>query len=93
MPKRVAVRLEPHVKSVLSIRNRSVVHNDHAVTRQEVYELNGITPNQLRGVIDAACSVINCSAQALGMTNLIFDNDRAERATLKLLQTVDRAGA
>lgn len=85
--------IEPHVKSVLGIRNRSVVHNDHAVTRQEVYELNEITPDQLRCVIDAACSVINCSAHALGITNFIFDDDRAERATLKLLQTLDRAGA
>lgn len=81
--------VEPYVKRVMSIRNRSVVHNEHAIPRNKVYEVNGITPNQLREVIDAACSSINTAARALGIANTVFESDRAERATLNLLEALD----
>lgn len=84
--------VEPYVKRVMSIRNRSVVHNEHAISRNKVYEVNGITPNQLREVIDAACSSINTAARALDIANTVFESDRAERATLNLLKALDRTG-
>lgn len=85
--------VEPYVRRVMRIRNRSVVHNEHAIPRSKVYEINGITPNQLREVIDAICSAINGTARALGIVNTIFESDRAERATLKLLEALDRVRA
>jgi hypothetical protein len=85
--------VESYVKRVMRIRNRSVVHNEHAVPRNKVYQVNGITPNQLREVIDAACSSINAAARELGITNTVFESDRAERATLNLLEALDRARA
>lgn len=85
--------VEPYVKRVMRIRNSSVVHNEHTIPRHRVYEINGITPYQLREVIDTACSAINNSARALGISNTIFESDRAERATLKLLAVLDSARA
>ena len=85
--------VEQYVKRVMSIRNRSVVHNEHAIPRNKVYEVNGITPNQLREVIDAACGSINATARALGIANTVFESDRAERATLNLLAALGRARA
>jgi AbiU2 len=77
---------EKHVRSVMGIRNRSVVHNEYAVSIEKVYQLNGVTPNQLRDLIDATCQAINLAARDLGIVNPIFDSDRTERATLKMLE-------
>ena len=93
---RVAVALKPHenhVKSVVGIRNSSLVHNEYAVPIRKVYQVNGVTPNELRGLIDAVCTSINEVASELGIVNPIFDSDRAERATLKMLETLARGGA
>ena len=87
----ICYALKPHqgiVKKVMAIRNKSVVHNEHGITRSEVYELNGVTPNQLRDLIDVTCKSINEAASGLGINNPIFDSDRAERATLNMLETL-----
>ena len=79
---------EKHVRSVMGIRNRSVVHNEHAVSIEKVYQLNGVTPNQLRDLIDATCQAINLAARDLGIVNPIFESDRTERATLNMLEVL-----
>lgn len=81
---------EPCITKVMKIRNHSVVHNEHAISRSQVYKLNGITANQLRDIIDAACSSINTAARALGISeDIVFEDDRAERATLSLLEALE----
>lgn len=83
--------LKPHqeiVKRVMAIRNKSVAHNEHGITRSKVYMLNGVTPNQLHDLIDVTCKSINEAASVLGINNLIFDSDRVERATLNMLETL-----
>ncbi|MFZ2207075.1 MAG: hypothetical protein WAV22_00240 [Porticoccaceae bacterium] len=85
--------LKPHqeiVRRVMAIRNKSVTHNEHGITRCEVYKLNGVTPNELRDLIDATCKSINEAAWELGINNLIFDSDRTERATLNMLETLSK---
>lgn len=92
----VAVALKPyekHVKSIVGIRNHSLVHNEYAVPICKVYELNGVTPIELRGLIDAVCTSINGVARELGIVNRIFDSDRTELATLKMLETLARGSA
>jgi len=87
----VARFLKPHeaqVRRVMGIRNSSVVHNEHGISRNKVYELNGVTPNELRALIDSACAAINLVARELGIVNTIFESDRAERATLNMLETL-----
>jgi hypothetical protein len=78
------------IKAVLGIRNQSLVHNERALSREKVYEINGITPNQIGELIDAACRAINHVATQLGINNTIFDSDRGERATLRMLEVLER---
>lgn len=78
--------IEPLVKRVMRIRNQSVVHNEHAIPRAKVYKINGITPNQLRQIIDTVCATINSAADDLGIANTIFESNRFECATLGLLE-------
>lgn len=82
--------IEPLVKRVMSIRNKTIVHNEHSMPRTKVYKINGITPNQLRQVIDTVCAAINGVARDQGITNRIFESDRLESATLRMLETLAR---
>lgn len=84
--------IEPLVKRVMSIRNKTIVHNEHSMSRTKVYKINGITPNQLRQVIDTVCAAINGVALDQGVTNTIFESDRLESATLCMLARLARAG-
>ncbi|MGO4811890.1 hypothetical protein AB4156_20215 [Cupriavidus sp. 2MCAB6] len=85
--------LEPKIKSVLAIRNKTIAHNEYAIPRKKVYDVNGITPNELREIINVVCEVINGTARELGITNTIFDSDRGERATLAMLETLQKGHA
>ncbi len=64
------------VQSVMSVRNKTIAHNERELPRDKVYEIYGSTPNEIRLLIDSTCSAINNVAQALGITNSIFDDDR-----------------
>lgn len=72
------------VRKILNIRNRSIGHNEE-ISKQRVYELNGITPNEIRSVIDAVCDVMNDVAAHLGIGNSISEGARLEKATLSML--------
>lgn len=78
------------IKAVLDIRCQSLVHNERALSREKVYKINGITYNQIRELIDATCRAINHIATELGINNTIFDSDRGERATLRMLEVLER---
>lgn len=85
--------IEPLVKKLMHIRNRTIVHNNHTVPRAKVYKINGITPNQLRQIIETVCSTISSTASDLGIANTIFDSARFERATLAMLKRLERGNA
>ena len=53
-----------------------------------MYQVNGVTPNQLRDLIDGTCQSINLAARDLGISDRIFDSDSTERATLKMLEVL-----
>lgn len=76
------------VVKLMKIRNQSVGHNQTDITRQKVYKVNGISPDQIRELIDITCSVINHVALKLDIPDFIFESDRVEQATLKMLQTL-----
>ncbi|KPJ64390.1 hypothetical protein AMJ44_12895 [candidate division WOR-1 bacterium DG_54_3] len=89
-------RLSPfldRIRAVVGIRSQSLVHNERALSREQVYQINGITPNQLRELIDVTCSTISHVASELGIRNTIFDSDRSERATMKMLEVLERGHA
>jgi hypothetical protein len=83
--------IEPLVKKVMGIRNQTIVHNEHSISRTEVYSINGISPDQLRQIVDTVCASISAAARDLGITNTIFENSRFESATLSMLEKLDHA--
>jgi hypothetical protein len=92
--KQITREIKPHegcVKRILQIRNRSIAHNQSDISRENLYKSNPITPNQIRNIVDATCKSINIAATALNIERLIFKSNRAERATLNLLEALDRA--
>lgn len=85
--------MSPHTRLVarlMHIRNRTIVHNEFAVSRDKVYDISGVTPNQIRDLIDLTCRVLNDAAHRIGINNTIFDNDRHEQAVLRLLEKLGR---
>lgn len=88
--------LSPHsdlVERLMSIRNKAIVHNEIGISREKLYEVNGVTPNEIRALIDITCSTINEAARALGISSIIFESNRHESAVLAMLQTLQRGMA
>ena len=82
------------VAKIMHIRNKSLVHNDRNFPRPKVYKVKGgLTPDQIREVIDKACSVINHVAVQLNISNIIFDGLPLENATLSMLKVLHRGQA
>ena len=89
----VARRIDPHeslVRKVLNIRNKSISHNQADLPRERVYQINGVTPNEIRGLIDVTCEAINYVSNELGKPSVISDPGRHEKAVLKMLETLGR---
>jgi hypothetical protein len=89
-------RLAPHtdlVKRILRIRNRSVSHNETAISRDEVYDLNGVTPDEIRNLISEVRNVLNEIAEKMGAANSISEGERSERAVLALLEQLRRGAS
>lgn len=82
--------LTASVQNIMNIRNKTIAHNEREFPRDKIYEIYGIAPHTIRSLIDSTCGAINKVAQALGITNVIFEDDRLERATLKMLGQLAR---
>jgi hypothetical protein len=80
--------LTPRVARIDTIRNQAVAHNQTGLIRTEIYEANGITPNEICDLIDKTCTVINHVARELGISEIIFESKRFEDATLALLKAL-----
>jgi len=78
------------IKEFLRIRSQTLVHNERALSRNKVYKINGITPNQICELIDTTCMVINKVSAELGINNTIFNSDRGIQATLRMLEVLER---
>ena len=95
----VAAKLEsdlalmtPHVQRVLGIRNHTLLHNEHAIERAKVYELNGIKPDEIWELIDTTSEAINTVADALRHPFRISASRPYETATLAMLERLQRGG-
>jgi hypothetical protein len=80
----------PSVERIIGIRNKAIVHNQAGISRQQVYEINGITPDEIRRLIELTCNILNDTARALGMTSIIFEGNRHETSVLEMLRTLER---
>lgn len=82
------------VSRLLAIRNRTVLHNEHAISRQQVYQLDGgITANEIRDLIETTTHAINSVADALGHSFRASVDRPYEQATLAMLERLRRGGA
>lgn len=82
--------LRSRITAIMGIRSQSLVHNERTLPTTKVYQINGITPNQIRALIDKTCDTVNYVARELDISNTIFDSDRGERATIRMLETLER---
>ena len=80
--------LTERVARIDTIRNQTMAHNQTGLIRKEIYEANGITPNEICELIDKTCAVINHVARELGISEIIFESKRFEDATLALLRAL-----
>lgn len=79
--------MTPLVEKILNLRNRTIIHNEHALSREKAYELNGgVTANDIRDLIDAAGEAINSVAESLGYSSRVTYDNAFESATLAMLQ-------
>lgn len=75
------------VEKVLHLRNRTIVHNEHALPREKAYQLNGgITANDVRDIIDMVGEAINSVAEALRYPSRVTYGRSFETATMAMLQ-------
>lgn len=79
-----------HVERVLGIRNRAVLHNEHAIERAKVYELNGIKTDEIWELIATTSEAINTVADALRYPSRVSSSRSYETATLAMLERLRR---
>lgn len=86
--KQIRTALAPltvQVQRLMEIRNQSVVHNSFGIPRDQVYEKNGITIDELRSLVETTCQCITLAATALGIRDHALGSERVANATLKVL--------
>ena len=71
---------------ILAIRNRTVSHNEHGVTRDEVFKRYGVTPDEIREFVEAVRIVLNEVGRRLGWPTEISAGQRQEQAAMALLR-------
>ena len=79
---------EPQIRRVMRIRNRLIAHNEHAVSPEQLFLQNGVTPNELGQLIDNLGRIINDAARETGLPQRVFDSKRYESATLSMLESL-----
>ena len=86
-------RLAPRddlIRRIRSIRNRTISHNEAALTREAVFDRYGITPDEIGELIHDICEVVSEVGRRIGDTNRIPDGADFERAVIALLETLRR---
>jgi hypothetical protein len=83
-------QLDSVVSRVMGIRNKAIVHNERGLTKEKVYEINGITPDEIRELIRSTREAINAVADALKLPDRVSDGRRHEEATLAMLERLAR---
>ena len=94
--KAIEQRFAPHtdlVTRVLGTRSRSVAHNEAAISRDQVYETYGVTPDEIRDLVSEVRNTVNELSQAIGSLNSISEGARSERAVLAMLEQLKRGGS
>jgi len=79
---------EKLIQSIMYIRNKQIAHNYiKPEVFESVFEEAGITPDQIEGIIDSVCDIVNEICREFNHTS-ISSGDRFEKAVSKLLETI-----
>ena len=78
-------------KRIQAIRNKSIAHNQRNPSKEEIYEDNPVTPNELYCLINETCEVINYLALEFGLSGMSMSG-RAKKSMLKVLEVLNRPG-
>lgn len=78
------------VSRVMGIRNKTIVHNERALSREKVYEIHGITPDEIRDLIRSTREAINTVAEGLGLSDRVSEGERHEKATIAMLERLQK---
>ncbi len=80
------------IERIRRIRNKAAAHTDREMTREDVYEKYGVTPNEIRDLVGGAVDVVNDVEQSLYSSGLLISSgERQERATMSLLRCLKDA--
>lgn len=85
-------KINPHqdlVQRVLAIRNKSVSHMQKDLSRDEVYELYGVTPDEIRLLVNDIREVLNDVSHSFGSSTVISEGSRQESAVLSFLKILE----
>ena len=74
------------VGRIRAIRNKSVSHNQPGMSRDDVHNAYGVTPNEIRGLVEEVRTALNEVGRGMGFPNAISDGSRQERAVNEVLR-------
>ena len=74
------------VQRVREIRNKSVSHNQPGMSRDDVYKTYGVTPDEIRDLVEQTRQALNDVGRALGFVREISHGNRQERAVNEVLR-------
>ena len=78
------------VRRILQIRNRSEAHNEAELSRDDVYRLYGVAPDEIRELITAVRNGMNSLASKFQVPTRISDGQRNENAVSALMEMLQR---
>ena len=74
------------VRRIRAIRNKSVSHNQPGMCRDDVYKAYGITPDEIRGLIETIRIEINEVGRGIGFPTAISAGTRQDNAVNEVLR-------
>ena len=75
------------LRKIKNIRNKSIAHNQRNPSKQEIYKMNPVAPDELCPFIDETCEVINQLAQKFCLSTMCT-SDRVKQSTLEVLRAL-----
>lgn len=76
------------ISKLITIRSKSIAHNEFGLKVEDIYDKNDVKPNDIRALIEETSSTINELGNEYGISNVVFEKGRLEKATLNMLKTL-----
>lgn len=79
----------PVIAAVKGIRDQSIAHKKGSKNVDQIYKENGVTPNQIRDLIQELIGVMTDISKSIRYSWSLYKTDRFESATLNLLHKLE----